>query len=134
LQKLLYHKLIFSLKARPNKWRFFFVVYFSVLHSMFTVCIIYKHWIEMCAKFFLISFSSNLNEREIEWTLGLWFSNSGCLTKFQQKIQKLMLIEKSICWVFWNEVFEVCLRSSLIGTCLPIILNKHWSNTTKNCW
>jgi hypothetical protein len=48
------------------------------------------------------------------------FTNIGCLTKFQQKIQKLMLIEKSICWVLLIEVFEVGLRSSLIGTCIPI--------------
>jgi hypothetical protein len=132
-----------AILAMLNKWRFFFVVYFSVfLHTNDIIVLVNVY----CLHYLLTLdrdvretfFASVCNQfwikEKLNWTVRLWFSHSGCLTKFQQNIQKLILIEKSICWVFLIEVFEVGLRSSLIGTCLPIILNKHWFNTTKVCW
>jgi hypothetical protein len=131
-----------AILAMLNKWRFFFVVYFSVLHTNDMIvmvnlyCLYYLLTLDRDVRetFSASVFNQFCIKEHLNWTLGLWFSHSGCLTKFQQKIQKVMLIEKSICWVFLIEVFEVGLRSSLLGTCLPIILNKHWSNTTKVCW
>jgi hypothetical protein len=114
---------------------FFFVVYFSVLHTndMIVLVNVYcLHYLltldrDVRETFFAPVFNQFWIKEKLNWTVRLWFPHSGCLTKFQQKIQKLMLIEKSICWVFLIEVFEVGFRSSLID-------NKHWSNTTKVCW
>jgi hypothetical protein len=57
--------------------------------------------------------SISIYERETNLNRNIWVSHSGCWAKFQPKIQKLMLIFKSIYWVFLIEVFEVVLISSL---------------------
>jgi hypothetical protein len=77
-------------------------------------------------KFLASVFNQFWIKEKLNWTVRLLFPHSGCLKKFQQNIQKLMLIEKSICWVFLIEVFEISSRSSLMGTCVPIFLYKHW--------
>jgi hypothetical protein len=77
------------------------------------------------ARLFLICFgyyvkkkiiSISIYEREKELTRNIWVSHSGCWTKFQEKIQYLMLIVKSSCWVFLIEVFEVGSCTSLVVT------------------
>jgi hypothetical protein len=88
-------------------------------------CIIHK-WYDCIGQCLLFALFTNIGTRDVRETFFASVMNQReidlkrktlicTLFWFFEKIQKLMLIENTICWVFLIDVFEVGLRSSLIA-------------------